>query len=117
MSPGPRAVEVRLSNTEFVELSRWADGVMDQRLAERARIILACADGMPNSRVAADLQVTADTVRKWRSRFAAHRMEGLLDTPLPGRRKAELVLSEAERDQLTRWARRAKTAQFLALRA
>jgi hypothetical protein len=31
--------------------------------------------------------------------------------------KAELVLEEAERAQLIRWARRAKTAQYLALRA
>nr|WP_260147487.1 transposase [Streptomyces sp. CEV 2-1] len=34
-----------------------------------------------------------------------------------GRPKADLVLNEAERTQLTQWARRAKTAQFLALRA
>jgi transposase len=34
-----------------------------------------------------------------------------------GRRSAPLVLDEAERAQLVRWARRAKTAQFLALRA
>ena len=31
--------------------------------------------------------------------------------------KAELVLADAERAQLARWARRAKTAQYLALRA
>jgi transposase len=41
----------------------------------------------------------------------------LKDEPRPGRRKSELVLTEPERAQLTRWARRAKTAQFLALRA
>src|SRR5665647_3131669 len=34
-----------------------------------------------------------------------------------GRPKAELVLTEAERDQLTRWSRRAKSAQALALRS
>src|SRR5919197_6459441 len=34
-----------------------------------------------------------------------------------GRPKAELVLSDDERDTLTRWARRAKTSQALALRA
>ncbi|MET8332106.1 IS630 family transposase [Streptomyces sp. NPDC005181] len=44
-------------------------------------------------------------------------MAGLVDESRPGRRKSELVLSEAERAQLTRWERRAKTAQFLALRA
>ncbi|AOR29951.1 IS630 family transposase [Streptomyces fodineus] len=44
-------------------------------------------------------------------------MAGLADEPRPGRRKSELVLSDDERAQLTRWARRAKTAQFLALRA
>jgi hypothetical protein len=34
-----------------------------------------------------------------------------------GRPKAELVLSDVERDTLLRWTRRAKTAQALALRA
>ena len=34
-----------------------------------------------------------------------------------GRPKAPLVLTDAERDQLTRWARRAKSSQALALRS
>ncbi|WP_198668543.1 IS630 family transposase [Streptomyces triticisoli] len=117
MSRGPRAVEVVLSGEERAELLRWEGGAVMPRLAERARIVLACADGMPNARVAAEFKVTTDTVRKWRSRFVARRMAGLADEPRPGRRKAELVLSEAERAQLARWSRRAKTAQYLALRA
>ena len=36
---------------------------------------------------------------------------------MPGRAKAGLVLTDAERDQLTRWARRAKIVPGLALRA
>ena len=34
-----------------------------------------------------------------------------------GRPKAELVLTEDEREQLTRWSRRAKSSQALALRS
>ncbi|MQT02792.1 IS630 family transposase [Streptomyces jumonjinensis] len=117
MSPGPRAVEVVLSAGEFAELTRWAGGEVAPRLAERARIVLACADGLPTVRVAAKFGVTTDMVRKWRTQFAARRMAGLADAPRPGRRKADLVLTEEERSQLTRWAKRAKTAQFLALRA
>ena len=45
------------------------------------------------------------------------RLAGLEDAAPVGRRKAELVLTEAERAQLILWARRAKTAQYLALRA
>ena len=37
--------------------------------------------------------------------------------PRTGRPKAELVLSDAERETLNRWSRRAKTAQALALRS
>ena len=37
--------------------------------------------------------------------------------PRSGRPKAELILTAAERDQLTRWARRAKSSQALALRS
>ncbi|GAA3981242.1 hypothetical protein GCM10022384_33050 [Streptomyces marokkonensis] len=79
----------------------------------RARIILACAEGASNSGVTADFGVSTETVRKWRSRFVARRVAGLVDEPRSGRRKPELVLSEAERSELTRWARRAKRAPAL----
>jgi transposase len=91
--------------------------VVAPRFVERARIVLACAGGAPNARVAAEVGVTVSTVRKWRGKFAAERLAGLEDAARIGRPKADLVLTEAERDQLTRWARRAKTAQYLALRA
>ncbi|WP_079148804.1 IS630 family transposase [Streptomyces agglomeratus] len=118
VSRGPGAVEVVLSAEERAELARWAaGGAVSARVAERARIILACAEGGSNTAVAADFGVSTETVRKWRSRFAVRRMAGLVDEPRPGRRKPELVLSEAERAELTRWVRRATTAQFLALRA
>ncbi|WP_432182401.1 helix-turn-helix domain-containing protein [Streptomyces sp. NBC_00063] len=54
---------------------------------------------------------------KWRRAFAAERMAGLEDAGWTCRPKADLVLDDAERRQLTQWARQAKTAQFLALRA
>ncbi|MFF4277139.1 helix-turn-helix domain-containing protein [Streptomyces sp. NPDC001536] len=60
-----------LSDEERAELLRWVGGAVAPRLVERARIVLACADGQPNTRVAAELKVTTDTARKWRSRLAA----------------------------------------------
>ncbi|MFF7188167.1 helix-turn-helix domain-containing protein, partial [Streptomyces sp. NPDC008222] len=95
-------------------MSRWVGGAVAPRFVERARIVLACAEGAPNAGVAAEVGVTVSTVRKWRGKFAAERLAGLEDGARTGRPKADLVLSEAERDQLTRWARRAKTAQCLA---
>jgi transposase/transcriptional regulator with XRE-family HTH domain len=114
--PGPRAVEIVLSGEERVALERCARG-SDKRLAGRARIVLACADGLPNAAVAGRCGVSVATVGAWRGRFARQRLAGLADRPRAGRPKRDLVLSDEERDQLTRWARRAKTSQFLAMRA
>ena len=61
--------------------------------------------------------VQATTVGKWRRAFAAERMAGLEDAGWIGRPKADLILDDAERRQLQQWARQAKAAQFLALRA
>jgi transposase len=107
-----------LSDEDRAELGRLL-GSGSARVAERARIVLACADPEAggNSGVAAELGLATDTVRKWRERFAGRGVAGLADSPRPGRPKAGLVLTDAERDQLTRWARRAKTSQALALRA
>jgi transposase len=107
-----------LSDADRAELGRLlASG--KPRLAERARIVLACAEPPAggNSGVAAELGLATDTVRKWRERFAREGIAGLADGARPGRPKAGLVLTDAERDQLRLWARRGKTSQVLALRA
>ena len=53
-------------------------------VARRARIILACADGLTNTAVARRLRVAPGTVGKWRQRFVEDRVDGLLDEPRPG---------------------------------
>ncbi|WP_327326762.1 hypothetical protein OG735_32855 [Streptomyces sp. NBC_01210] len=55
--------------------------------------------------------------RGGRPQPAAQRIAGREGAARIGRPKVDLVLDEAERARLTRWARRAKAAQFLALRA
>jgi transposase len=114
--PGPSAVQIVLSEDERTELVRRA-GLPGRWRADRARIILACAEGMSNAGAAQALGVAVKSVSKWRRQFAAQRLAGLEDAAPVGRRKAELVLDEAERAQLVRWSRRAKTAQYLALRS
>jgi transposase len=53
-------------------------------LARRARIILACAEGHDNVRVAKQLRMSQTTVCKWRARFLQERVDGLYDEPRPG---------------------------------
>jgi transposase len=115
--PGPRAVEIVLSDEERAELYGWTHGEVAPRLAERARVVLACGEGMTNAAAAFWCGVSVITVSKWRARFAEHRLAGLVDAPRPGRPTTDLVLSEAERAELTRWAARATSSQALALRS
>jgi transposase len=51
----------------------------------RAQIVLAAAMGRSNARIARELCISQDTVRRWRGRFAGRRLDGLGDLPRPGR--------------------------------
>ncbi|MFG1949953.1 helix-turn-helix domain-containing protein [Micromonospora sp. NPDC048830] len=55
-----------------------------QALAVRARIVLACAQGLSSSEVSCRLGVSLPMVDKWRKRFVADRVDGLRDEPRPG---------------------------------
>lgn len=55
-----------------------------QRLAQRSRIILECAQGKTIKDVAAQMNLSEITVGKWRRRFVESRMAGLEDAPRPG---------------------------------
>ena len=53
-------------------------------LARRARVVLACAEGLDNQMVAKKLRCSKGMVGKWRARFLQARLEGLYDEPRPG---------------------------------
>ena len=84
--PRARAVVIELTAAERRVLKQrdrggktpWQDRV-------RARIVRRAARGQANERIARELGITVDTVRCWRGRFAAERLEGLQDRPRSGR--------------------------------
>ncbi len=84
--PSPVAVLVGLTEGEHEQLESWSRRrTSAQALALRCRIVLAASEGLKNREIAERLAISATTVTKWRSRFAEHRLDGLLDEPRPGR--------------------------------
>src|SRR5258706_14950175 len=78
-----RAAEVTLTGDQRTTLRSWlAAGKTEWRLAFRAEIILALADGLTNKEAAGRLATRPATVSKWRGRFARH---GLADAPRSGK--------------------------------
>ena len=98
MRRGPRLSKLVLSVPENNQLIEWARRhKTSQALASRSRIILACAQGVSNREVAERCRVTPQTVGKWRGRFLARRLDGLLDEPRPG---APRKVDDAKIEQL-----------------
>ena len=82
---GKSAVSIELSAEERHEL----EGLVRRRktgqgLARRARIVLAAAAGLENKAIVARTGADANTVGKWRRRFAARRLARRYDAPRPG---------------------------------
>src|SRR6185436_5675751 len=74
-----------LDAQEREQLERWTRRAKStQARALRSRIVVACAEGADNKSVAADLRCSSATVGKWRARFVAHRLAGLVAEARPG---------------------------------
>jgi transposase len=113
---------LELADGEREQLERWARRRRTASgLATRSRIVLACAQGKANTRVAAEVGVSPATVGKWRARFVRDRLDGLVDEPRPGRprtvgdEKVEEVivkaLETAPPDGGTHWSTRQMAAK------
>jgi transposase len=119
--PDPKAIAVVLTDEERAQLEAWARRPKSaQALATRSRIVLAAEEGGSNVEVGARLGLSRSTVRKWRNRFAAQRLDGLLDEPRPGRPRTitddqvEAVITltlESTPTDATHWSTRSMAAE------
>ena len=118
MAMGRPKSELVLSDEEQAQLQSIARSrSLPAALVRRADMILACAAGATNSAVARRFGTTHATVRKWRRRFVARRIEGLHDELRPGKprsiddeRIADLLtttLHHKPKDGTTHWSVRA----------
>jgi transposase len=106
-----------LTDDERQKLQTWADRPKStQRLATRARIVLACAEGFDNKDVAARLDINTATVGKWRRRFLELRLDGLADEPRPGapRTITDAIVERVVTKAATHWSTR-RMAQAVGL--
>lgn len=112
---GPRMQSLVLTDEEREVLTGWARRRKSaQALAQRSRIVLACAEGLSNTDVAARECVSLPTVGKWRKRFLDKRLDGLVDEPRPGGPRTitdeqveEVIMATLERTprNATHWSR------------
>jgi transposase len=120
--PSPVAAPVVLTAEERVQLEAWARRAKSANaLAVRSRIVLAAADGLGNTAIAARLGIALSSARKWRSRFLAGRLDGLVDEPRPGRprtvsdEQVEAVITrtlESAPADATHWSTRSLAAEL-----
>jgi hypothetical protein len=84
---GRPKTELVLSADEREQLLRCVNprAKSSQALALRSRIALGCGEGLDNKAVAEQVRCSTNTVSKWRGRFVADRLYGLVDEPRPGR--------------------------------
>ena len=107
--------DLALAEDDRLTLESWARSTsLRAGLVERARIVLAVADGGGTSAVARRFSVSRPTVIKWRERFAAGGLEVLTDQTRSGRPKrlddsaiiARTLEPPPERLGVTHWSTR-----------
>ena len=80
-----KATPIILTSEDKKTLETWVrSSKTEQRIALRARIILAAAKGGATRAIAKEFKVRPATVSKWRTRFAEKGVAGLSDAPRPG---------------------------------
>ena len=94
MSRPPTRIVV--NETERKTLEAWANsGKTEQRLVERAQIILLAAKERSTEEIAEALDTRPARVSKWRMRFSRMGIQGLSDAPRPGQPKRYSDSTEA----------------------
>lgn len=79
---------IEISEEDRRTLDGWAKSrTMQKQIVDRARMILACADGRPIKDIAAQFGTYPNKVIFWRQRYQSQGVDGLFDLQRSGRKK------------------------------
>jgi len=119
--PLSAVVLLELSDAEREQLESWSRRqTTSNALAQRSRIVLLAGEGLSAAEIAARVGVHRNTAAKWRQRFAAERLDGLVDEPRPGQprtitdTKVDEVITktlESAPKDATHWSTRSMAAE------
>ena len=74
----PAQISIQLTNSERMALEKAvSSSITPIRFIKRAKAILMASDNIPSYKIAEELQVTSNTVGRWRKRFSERRIEGI----------------------------------------
>lgn len=86
---GAPTKRVELTPEDLASLRLWeASGKTEQRLAVRARVVLAAAEGLSLKAITEKTGLGYNSCLKWRKRFQSLGLDGLKDAPGRGRRES-----------------------------
>ena len=92
------APEILLSSEEKETLLRWMrSSKSEQRMVQRARVILLAASGLNGKQIAAKMKTRAARVSKWLRRFATERIAALNDSARSGEKRRKYTDATEER--------------------
>jgi transposase len=94
----PTAPKIQLSTKEKETLLRWMRSAKtEQRMVQRARVILLAASGMDGKQIALKMQTRAARISKWLRRFAKDGVAGLNDSARSGEKRRKYTGATEER--------------------
>ncbi|WP_182262964.1 IS630 family transposase [Rhodococcus sp. UFZ-B548] len=111
--PAPRPLILREGDRGRVQEVSASDS-SSRDAVMRAQIVLLAADGHSNTAIAKELGISRPTVTSWRTRYAEHGMDGLVDAPKPGRPRvvkshtiiSMLLTAPPEKFEVPHWSSR-----------
>ena len=93
------APKIRLSTEEKeILLRRMRSSKTEQRMVERARVILLASSGLSGREIALKMKTREARISKWLRRFAQDRMAGLIDSARSGEKAPQVHLAYRRAD-------------------
>ena len=118
MNKGGRPkVDIILTQEEQSKLETLVVAAESRSVSRRAEALLLFASGMDYAEVANRVDLSEQSLCKWRKRFLSFGIKGLRDAPRTGRKPKKLTILEDDHEELVAWSKSRSLPESIVNRA